>query len=228
MKRVLIGCPVRNRAWILPSYLDSLLNLNYPEELREYAFIVNDCVDDTWQILQEFALNCSSPVHLIVKNMGSKTSTIRGGYNLNGLVVLRNELLNVFLRTKCSHLFSVDSDILVKSESLRRLLELGIPIVSGLVRNDHHLGDLGFYNILQEEHGHLVPIRDFPRDQVISVDCTGAAYLIKREVIEAGVRYKMHRQGEDAGFCEEARKFGFTMSCHTGIECEHVMMNNVE
>ncbi|MGE5404942.1 MAG: glycosyltransferase [Candidatus Saccharibacteria bacterium] len=228
MDKVLIGCPVRNRAWILPSYLDALLNLNYPEELCEYAFIVNDCVDDTLRVLQDFALNCSSPVHLIVKDLGAKTRTSRGGFNVNGLVVLRNELLKVFLKTKCTHLFSVDSDILVKSESLRRLLELDLAIVSALVRNDHHLGNLRYFNILQVTDGHLIPIRDFPRNQVIPVDCTGAAYLIKREVIEAGVGYTKHPQGEDAGFCEEARKLGFTIWCHTGIECEHVMLSNVE
>lgn len=224
----MIGCPVRNRAWILPCYLDGLLNLNYPERLLEYTFIVNDCTDDTLRILQDFALNCSTPVHIVVKDLGSKTRSTRGGYNLGGLVVLRNELLKIFLTSRCTHLFSVDSDIMVRSDSLRRLLDLDLPVVSALVRNDHHLGDLGFYNILHNKNGQLLPITSFQRGQVIPVDCTGAAYLIKREVIEAGVRYKMHRQGEDAGFCEEARKLGFTMWCHTGIECNHVMLNNGE
>ncbi|MGE5422301.1 MAG: glycosyltransferase [Ignavibacteriales bacterium] len=223
-KRILIGCPVRDRAWILPRYLESLAGLDYPPENIEYVFVVNDSTDNTFSILQQFSKQQVSPVHLIAIDFGNRRSADRGGYSINYLVKLRNILLETFLNTKCSHLFSVDSDILVKPHTLQELLKLDLPIVSSLVRNDWHLGDKGFFNILRKQDEHLRPITEFTRDQLIRVDCTGAAYLISRMVVDdMGVRYHPHLQGEDAGFCEDARSKDITIWCHTGLECTHVM-----
>ena len=51
MSRVMIGCPVRNRAWILPDYLQHLRALKYPQEQIEYCFVINDSFDETRAIL---------------------------------------------------------------------------------------------------------------------------------------------------------------------------------
>lgn len=222
--RVLIGCPVRNRGWVLPRYLRCLRDLDYPQELIQYAFVVNNSSDDTLRILQEFAGQVTSPVIIAIKDMDHPKSSERGAYNIRNLVTLRNILLSLFLASGCSHLFSVDSDILVSPESLPRLMCLNLPVVSFLVRNDLHLGDYGYYNICRLENGHYRPLTNFPRDYVIPVDCTGAGYLIQRWVIEdKGVRYHLHLQGEDAGFCDDARSKGIGLWCHTGIECRHLM-----
>ena len=225
LARVLIGCPVRDRGWILPRYLQSLSNLEYPQNRIEYAFVVNDSTDDTMAILQEFARQSASPVHITLKNMANPHSSSRGAYNIDNLAILRNILLNIFLKTRCKHLFSVDSDILVTPESLKELIKLNLPVVSLLVRNDHHLGELGYHNIMKLQDGHYRPVQDFPRGRPIPVDCTGAGYLIQRWVIEEkGVRYCPNRQGEDVGFCEDARAKGIGIWCHTGLESTHVML----
>lgn len=200
------------------------MELDYPQDCIEYAFVVNDSTDNTLAILREFARTSISPVHITIKNMGNRRPSSRGAYNIGSLAILRNILLQIFSSGQCSHLFSIDSDILVTPGSLKELLQLNLPIVSILVRNDHHLGDLGYYNISNLQGGHYRPIQDFPRGCVIPVDCTGAAYLIQRGVIEMGVRYYPHRQGEDIGFCEDARGKGFTIWCHTGLEGNHVMI----
>ncbi len=225
LDQVLIGCPVRDRGWVLPRYLECLSGLDYPQNRIEYAFIVNDSTDDTLAILQEFARWSTSPVHIILKNMGNRHSSSRGAYNISNLVVLRNLLLQIFLETECSSLFSVDSDILITPESLKELVKLNLPVVSMLVRNDHHLGELGYYNIMRLQGDHYRPLQDFPRSGPIPVDCTGAVYLIQRWVIEQSeVRYHPHRQGEDVGFCEDARSKGIGIWCHTGLESTHVMI----
>lgn len=225
--KVLIGCPVRDRGWILPSYLKHLTELAYPPELVEYGFIVNDCCDNTLNILQGFREASSSPVHIEIKNLGSRTSSVRGGYSISNLVILRNFLLELFLSTDCTHLFSIDSDILVQPHILTELVNVNLPVVSALVRNDVHLGLRGFYNILELVGDRFQPLINFPYNQVIQVDCTGAVYLIQRRVIEElGVRYQIHLQGEDAGFCEIARSKGIKIWCHTGLHCTHVMVES--
>lgn len=199
--------------------------MDYLQNRIEYAFIVNDSTDDTMAILQEFARQSSSPVHITLQNMDNRHSSSRGAYNIDNLVILRNTLLDIFLKTRCSHLFSVDSDILVTPESLKELIKLNLPVVSLLVRNDHHLGELGYYNIMKLQDDHYRPIQVFPRGCPIPVDCTGAGYLIQRWVIEEkGVRYCPNRQGEDAGFCTDARAKGIRIWCHTGLESTHVML----
>lgn len=224
----MIGCPVRNRAWILPSYLQSLEALDYPRECISYCFIINDCDDKTPVILREFAQKYPGQVFLVENNNGS-TVYQRGQYNFKRLAYLRNLLLMEFLRSDCDYLFSVDSDILVVPHSLRALMQNDCSIVSCLVCNGEVIGDRSCYNVLcQDDRGHYLHIRDFPRDRLFRVDCTGAAYLIKREVIsELSIRYSAPSGGEDIGFCEAARQKGVHIYCDGRLESIHVMRPSV-
>lgn len=219
--QVMIGCPVRNRAWILPLYLQHLTALSYPSDQVEYCFVINDSQDETELILQEFAR--LFPVRLLYDNSSRPGGWQRGFYQFSRLAQLRNRLLDAFLQSDCHYLFSVDSDILVPPHALQQLLQAGKDMVSALVCNGAEIGDDQFYNIFNWENDRLLPIRNFPRNQVFPVDCTGAACLIKRRVIEAGVRYNSSWGPEDIGFCREVKKHGFAIFCHGSIECVHVM-----
>lgn len=224
MIKVMIGCPVRNRAWILPSYLDCLQKLDKRLFEVRYCFIINDCSDASPRILTEFARQKPQCVTLIRKNHHSPGGFRRGEYNLSHLAQLRNLLLQAFLESDCDYLFSLDSDILVPENTLNQLLQDQCDIISALVCNGHEIGDPGIYNILQRgREGNYLHIRDFPRDKVFPVDCTGAACLIRRAVIEAGVRYSGLRGGEDIGFCEAAITRGFNIFCDGRVECLHYM-----
>jgi len=83
------------------------------------------------------------------------------------------------------YIFSVDSDILLPSYSLKRLLSHKKDIVSLLIYNQ-----AGQYNILKERmfQNKYLGIHKFPRG-LIEVGATGAAILISRNVIDEGVRY---------------------------------------
>lgn len=224
MLKVMIGCPVRDRAWVLPRYLDCLEKLNTNTFQPQYCFIINDCSDHSPRILAEFARRQPGIVRLIEKNHDSPGSHRRGQYNLSRLAELRNLLLKAFLESDCDYLFSLDSDILIPSASLTQLLRHDCDIVSALVCNGHEIGDPGIYNILEQGiDGSYRHVRDFPRDRVFPVDCTGAAYLIKKAVIAAGIRYSSQRGGEDIAFCEAARSRGFNIFCDGRVECLHLM-----
>lgn len=223
-KKVMIGCPVRNRAWILPRYLQHLKKLEFPSEKIEYCFVINDCVDETLDILESFAYEQSSPVKLIRINFGQNQGHERGNYSFSRLASLRNLLLNGFLDSACDYLFSVDSDILLPPSALRCLLEDNCDIVSALVCNGHELGNQKIFNILSRKNGRWMHLLEFPRDRIFQVDCTGAAYLIKRGVIEAyGVRYSTAMGAEDIGFCQSASSKGIKIYCDGRIECNHIM-----
>ncbi|MBO8159799.1 glycosyltransferase [Thermosyntropha sp.] len=223
--KVMIGCPVRNRAWILPEYLKALENLDYPHEYREYCFIINNSTDRTEQILQEFAVTSLSKVKLIVCNLEKPRGHRRGEYSFKHLSYLRNLLLEHFMNSDCLYLFSVDSDIIVPPNALATLIEDGYDIVSALVGNGHYLGDDQVFNILREQTpGRYVHIKEFPQNKPFPVDCTGAAYLIHRRVIkEYKVRYSAERGAEDIGFCEKARLQGIKVYCDPRVRCLHIM-----
>jgi glycosyltransferase involved in cell wall biosynthesis len=222
--RVMVGCPVRNRAWILPRYLDCLQKIDKKDIKLRYCFIINDCNDASPQILEKFKRQQPEPVLLITRNHFLPGGTHRSEYSFSRLAELRNLLLEAFLQSDSEYLFSVDSDILVPQNILALLLRDNCDIISSLVCNGHEIGDPGIYNILQRNKGgNYIHIRQFPRDQVFPVDCTGAAYLIKRTVIEAGVRYSGKNGGEDIAFCEGALARGFGVFCDGRIECLHIM-----
>lgn len=235
---VMIGCPVRNRAWVLPRYLEHLDRLDYPRQRRQYCFVINDCIDDTAKILENFAARPGIRAQLLYAEKAvsapviSFPSTIanpnqpeqRGRYNLSRLAFLRNHLLAAFLASDCQYLFSVDSDILVPPRVLRQLLADNCQVVSALVCNGHQLGDTRIYNILRRVEDHYEFIREFPRDSLFPVDCTGAAYLIRRDVIEDyHVTYSAKKGGEDIGFCENAAAQGVQLYCDGRLECQHIM-----
>lgn len=224
MPQVMIGCPVRNRGWILPRYLQHLTALNYPQEQIEYCFVINDSIDDTESILLEFTRRF--PTRLLHKNSSRPGGWERGFYQFSRLAELRNRMLEEFLQSPCDYLFSVDSDILVPPNCLGLLMQADEDVVSALVCNGEEIGDNRFYNVFNLAEDHLQPIRDFPRDRLFPVECTGAAYLLKRRVISAGVRYNSRWGPEDIGFCQGAREQGFTIYCHGAIECRHIMKNS--
>lgn len=223
-KKVMIGCPVRNRAWILSRYLEHLKRLKFPMRKIEYCFVINDCVDETPDILETFADEQSSPVKLIRIDFGHNQGHERGEYSFFRLAKLRNLLLKGFLDSDCDYLFSVDSDILIPPSALRCLLDDDCDIVSALVCNGHELRNKKIFNILNRENGKWMHLLEFPRDQIFQVDCTGAAYLIKRRVIERyEVRYSASLGAEDIGFCQSACSKGIKIFCDGRIECTHVM-----
>jgi len=225
MHRVMIGCPVRNRAWILKEYLQCLVDIDYPEDSIEYCFIINDCIDETPYILEDFAKRQTVTVNLIYENSNVSSGHLRGEYSFQRLAYLRNCLLREFITSKCDYLLSVDSDILVQTDLLKKLINDNFDIISCLVCNGHEIGNLAIYNILNKnEKGQYLHMTNFPRDTIFKVDCTGAAYLIKRRVIgEYGIRYSAVYGAEDIGFCENAINNGLEIYCDGRIECKHVM-----
>lgn len=230
VKKVMIGCPVRNRAWILPRYLKSISNLEYPGEYLSYCFIVNDCIDSTPDLLADFARERPGQVKIIVHNMGrlKSRSHLRGYYHFAHLAWLRNILLSAFLQSDCEYLFSIDSDILLPPYALNRLLKDECEIISALVCNGHETRDPGIYNILRHnKDGTWRHIREFSREGVFEVECTGAVYLLKRNVIDGyGIRYSAAYGAEDIGFCMNALSKGIKIFCDGRVEGEHYMQEN--
>ncbi|HEY3363540.1 MAG TPA: glycosyltransferase [Symbiobacteriaceae bacterium] len=241
---VAVGCPVRNRAWILPRYLEALSRLAYPGTQLRFGFIVNDSTDATEAIVRAW----DRRPHVDVINLGYPSWRREAGYSLANLALLRNRFSEWALATGARYLFSVDSDILVPPDALGRLLAAQKPVVSMLVCNTPQdpppplrgnrlkpeppprvRPPRPAYNILyRDAAGAAVHYHEtYPKDALFEVDVTGAAYLIDRQVFEAGVRYAYHPQGEDMAFCLAAKRQGFGVWCDSRITGAHIMREPV-
>jgi hypothetical protein len=118
----------------------------------------------------------------------------------------------------------VDSDVIVPPHALHELVAADKPVVAGVIANLPGLSveESPAHNFLFRcgdlyRHERTVP------EGVFEVDLTGAVVLIRRDVVEAGVRYEGRRSGEDVGFCEQAKAKGFRLWCHGGVRCDHRM-----
>lgn len=213
MKKVLIGAPVRNRGWVLQRHLNALLTQKGFE--KEFLYIVNDSVDNTEEILKK------NNIPYITYNLNSKRGHKRGQYSYENLAILRNKLLDEFLKTDCDYLFSVDTDVIIpEKDSIKQLIDDNKDIISMLIRNHPKI----FAHNVMENGRHL---NEIPKG-VFPIDLTGAVYLIKRKVIESGVKYGAGRSGEDEIFCKQAREKGFGIYCDSRLKPIHAYDKGVD
>jgi len=224
---VMVGAPVRDRAWILPTYLEHIYNLNYDKKKIILCFVINDSRDASESIinkwLAEYGEEYSSTI-VVHCNQGQipdeRTHYVREKI-YHTLSIVRNKFLDTALRSRADYLFSVDSDILVQPETLNELLKSDKDIVAAQIWND---ASKRYPNILMKNKaGTIRHYFDFPKNSLFKCDVTGAVYLISRRVLEAGVRYGYHRQGEDITFCEDAKAKRFTIWANTSVCCDHIM-----
>lgn len=165
----------------------------------------------------------------------------RAGANLS---TARNLVVERFLESSSTHLWFVDSDMTFAPDTVDRLLEADAPIVSALCfgQRYHQKGGLSFFTVMfRREPDGFVRVEDYPPDEVIAVDAVGAGcILIHRDVFEdpnvrdpgllpwyAEIADTEIVYGEDVTFCLRARKAGWPVKVHTGVQAGHIKTHEV-
>lgn len=235
--RVLIGCPLRNSEKTLPHYLRALMDQSYPKDMVEFCFILNDCKDHSKEILTDFVLSHPEVDATVIEVEIPGPHYFRTTKDANvksfaRLAKIRNRLLGLFIKSNAEFLLSIDSDIIMSKRTyLPRLVQHNLPLVAGFIRNDYHMEELGklkrAFNVLNWSEDHRMYRHCFFfKDGLNECDFTGAVILIRRDVIESGVRYDEINpggQGEDQSFCEAAKSKGFKIYVDTQVKCYHAM-----
>lgn len=161
------------------------------------------------------------------------------------LSVARNAVAEVFVdKTDAEWLWFIDSDMGWTWDDAKRLFDsadpVAAPIVGGLcfgLRNTgpgpaHSSHSAMFPTLMRREAGGFTPWWDYPRDRMVRVDATGAAFLvIHRDALE-----KMRVDGdswftpvavgdqmfsEDLSFCIRATNHGFPIHVNTAVKTVH-------
>lgn len=221
MKNVLIACPMRNREWILHQYLACIYSLDYPKENISLFFLLNDCTDNTREILKNWSkkhsgeyksivfeeINFFTPSDLGEAGMGRGGGYRRDSFSYKNLCALRNKILEIARKDpNVDYLFSVDSDILIDNDILNNLINCEKPVVSALVHNGKSGRD-DTWNFLP-----LTGSRAISPKELSEVKLTGACCLISKEVFQnKDICYSQRPSGEDESFCKTARVNGFSL-----------------
>ena len=218
----MVGCPVSNRSHTIDRYLTSIYQLNFDKSIIHLAFLVNGTMsDDTGQKLEVFREQfgheyLSFDIQYYKHDYIDKRTPER---DYTRIADVRNRWINMRSEND-EYIFSVDSDILVPEDTLLYLLSYEKDIVAASVKNyeDEKLVVYNFRGPVEDG----LPILS-PSGELIEVGMTGACYLINRIVLDRGVKYGYHEQGEDVYFCKLAREKGFRIFADTGIEAKHLM-----
>ena len=246
-KKILISCGVSSREWILPYYLRHIYNINYDKKLIDIYWIVNNSNDKSLDLLHQFKKQYENEYNSICIEIYNnseipaeeRSTEIREKYIYAWLSLIRNKILKKTIKLKCDYLLSCDSDILVTSDILNRLLSHNVPIVATLIYNGYETNDFNDAyknpNILREldyrRYKYIVNHRiKHPEKQeigkLIKCEYTGACILIAQEVCKKA-QYAYSNQGEDEPFCFSARCAGFSLFADISLFQHHCMSKNV-
>lgn len=223
MTKVLIAAPLRQEKKIFEAYQDALDALFLPAGvMADRFFVVNDCPEIVPEIRSgSWVVRDTGETYQKTGNDHIWTES-----NMLAMSRLRNEILWHAGRSGYDYVFSVDTDVILRPETLARLLQLERDIVSEIFwtvgPNRRAWCNAWMYD---QASGMKA---EWGRPDVYRVGMTGACTLISRRVWEAGVDFtpipniKAALRGEDRHFCVRAACAGFELWLDTTCPAEHL------
>lgn len=247
---VMIGCPIRDRGYIIAMYFEYLFNLNYPKNKIHLRFLVNNCSngDDTLEQLNYLKEKYGKQYYKfeIIEKQYKKDDGFdyprdgRVERRFKGIYEILSKARNDWksnLDKNIKWIFSVDSDILLHPETLNQLLETAnrykeenVQSVSALICNYGYGSvnwNVGHNNCLRvkekiEKGYNIIRCKKISINKDVYVDITGACYIFSKEISEK-FNYKPDESGEDTQFCLQIKEAGYKMMCNTRVHPRHMM-----
>ena len=219
MTRVLIAAPLRQDPKIFEEYQKGLDALIIPEGvIADRYFVVNDC-DEVIPYIRNAEYD--------VVNNGAMMyqDHLWTGELVGNMATYRNMTIRKTLDGGYDYLLSVDTDLVLEEHTLQQLLEDDKDCVAGMFWTN------GWSNcwMYDQVSGNNLP--EWQTPGVYRVGGTGALFLIKRKVLEAGVDYtpipnlRKAVFGEDRHFCIRAVCNGFELWADNHCQPVHLYRN---
>ena len=219
MTRVLIAAPLRQDPKIFIEYQKGLDYLILPDGVTaDRYFVVNDC-DEVIPYIRDAEYD--------VVNYGAMqySDHLWTGELVGNMATYRNMTIRKALEGGYDYLFSVDTDLVLEEHTLQQLLADDKDCVAGLFWTN------GWSNawMYDQVTGNNLP--EWQEPGLYQVGGTGALFLIKRKVLEAGVDYtpipnlRKAVFGEDRHFCIRAACNGFEIWADNHCQPVHLYKN---
>ena len=212
----------------------------YPKDKITVAWLDNGYVSS------DFAVSICDAFRECSDRIAGRVIVRSGGAITRG----RNSSIAQFLEASSDPwLLLVDADMSFTTADLRKLIDAAdkerVPVVGGLcfAQSGQSVGSFQtllptIYMASDKREQAFVPLWDYPKDQLVECDATGAAFLlIHRRVLEAvremvglGDWSWFHEGptkdlaswlGEDVTFCNLVKAAGFPIFVHTGVKTGH-------
>jgi len=131
------------------------------------------------------------------------------------------------------YLFSVDSDIVLPSDALIKMLAADVDMISGLyIQRKPEVQILEVYKQLENGAVVNIPYAEIENRGVVEIAAAGfGCVLIRCDVIRKmtepyfvyhSALDHAHTVSEDVYFCMQARKLGFKIWADSSIKCDHI------
>ena len=219
MTRVLIAAPLRQDPKIFIEYQKGLDNLILPDGVTaDRYFVVNDC-DEVIPYIRDAEYD--------VVNYGAMqySDHLWTGALVGNMATYRNMTIRKALEGGYDYLFSVDTDLVLEEHTLQQLLADDKDCVAGLFWTN------GWSNAWMYDQVTENNLPEWQEPGLYRVGGTGALFLIKRKVLEAGVDYtpipnlRKAVFGEDRHFCIRAVCNGFEIWADNHCQPVHLYKN---
>lgn len=218
--KLVVGCPVRDRVWILPEWFRRVeMACAAAGVVPEYAFVVPPR-DPSWKHIENWCLANGRNVRLLSSAEGD--DPYLRGWNpsrYREMVLLRNWLLIAVRDMAPDFFLSLDSDILLHEGAVVNLLESvrHYDAVGGKCWMSFHGRDNASY-IQRVNSAGLIRSDS---DLVMPVDVIMAIKLMSPAAYN--IDYAFDRNGEDFGWSRKAKEASRTLGWDGRICNRHVM-----
>lgn len=238
--RLIVGCPVADRAWSLPTWYRHLA----AQTRRPDGFVFvhsGTRYDDTWDAVWREAATNDFPKPVLHHDERTPHQRHDNG-RFGTLVVLRNEMIRIARdRLHADLLLSLDTDVMLEDpRTIERLVEmldecdLASPLTylhPGASKPDADLSQPCWaYNAgWWRQDGRLDdPQRPWERPhpdkipwgKTLQIDVPMAVWLAGRRAMAC--HYAFHESGEDLGFAQDLDRHELTCLWDTSLLCRHV------
>lgn len=249
--KILLGSPVKQTPEILKEFLCSLSELDRIGFSLDCLFIDDNDADSSC-ILNSFTLP-ESKISIIKAKEADHTrpcSEYGSTHNWNRdlierIAAIKNHILDKALEGDYTHLFLIDSDIVLHPQTIRQLLFNKKDIVANIFWTRFSRWDTFFPQVWQMDQRALYDPRDpqtkskeyrtvkelefvesLKEKGVFKVGGLGACTLIARNVLQSGVNftslYNLSFWGEDRSFCIRAATAGYQLFVDTHFPAYHI------
>lgn len=222
--RILVGAPVHQRAWVLPSWFGAL---RAQEGVADWAisFVFNygESTDETIRALHEGVQSGGWTYDLIVDDgddhVAKRTWNV-GRYET--MVRLRNRLLDVVRAEEPDYYLSLDTDILLPPHGIRTLVEelekSHLDGVSPLMYMTPR--GVRYPNTMELDSTQRVHVNGDLRTR--QVPAAFAAKLMSPDLYRQ-VDYAVDKRGEDLGWAVNVAESGLRLGIVPQVKAKHIM-----
>ena len=138
---VFLALLVKQKEAVLPLFLESLNDWDYPKENIFIYIRTNNNTDNTKQLLEEWIEEYGDKYKGLIYNGEDVPEKVEkydvhfwNGERFRVLGKIRQESMNQALLTDCEYYFVVDTDNFLFPETLKELVKLDLPIVAPFLR----------------------------------------------------------------------------------------------